>query len=133
MNALQKVAVRFLLGLYILAIFKPCFPYVEYAFNKKFIAQQLCENRTKPELNCEGSCYLAKRLAQAEEHQSTPDNSVPAKYNFDKDTLHLCQIEETVSDHPNLSLLPHLANRISPAAQFVADIFHPPRIGLFLL
>ena len=53
-----------------------------YHVNKDYIAKVLCENRAKPQLHCEGKCYLAKKLhaqqeqqdkATAERVQKTPD------------------------------------------------------------
>ncbi|MFN3530040.1 MAG: hypothetical protein ACK417_09000 [Bacteroidia bacterium] len=34
-----------------------------YAANMKYYAEVLCENQTRPELNCDGQCVLAERLA----------------------------------------------------------------------
>lgn len=41
-----------------------------YHFNKEYITAKLCENRTKPELKCNGHCYLSKQLKKAEEGES---------------------------------------------------------------
>ena len=38
-----------------------------YRVNQDYIAKNLCENRDKPMLNCNGQCYLAKKLKAAEE------------------------------------------------------------------
>jgi hypothetical protein len=38
-----------------------------YQINKDYITRVLCENRDKPQLNCNGHCYLAKRLKSQEE------------------------------------------------------------------
>ena len=41
-------------------------PYLEYVLNKEFIANNYCVNQARPQLKCNGSCYLMKRLkAQA--------------------------------------------------------------------
>ena len=133
MTSYTKAVIRFLLGLYVFTIFKPLFPYLEYAFNKSFIIQQLCENRTKPELNCEGSCYLSKRLAQTEEPQPASQSPIPPKHNFEQDSFHLRQSETTISDHPSLSRLANIDAAAVPPSQFAADIFHPPRTTLALL
>ncbi|GAB3328540.1 hypothetical protein GCM10027299_30950 [Larkinella ripae] len=53
-----------------------------YHANKSYIAKVLCENRAKPQLHCDGQCYLAKKLnaqqeqqdrATTEQVQKTPD------------------------------------------------------------
>lgn len=37
--------------------------------NYEYIATQLCENKAKPELKCNGKCHLAKELAKASENE----------------------------------------------------------------
>ena len=51
----------------LLILTKPLWPVVEYVINYDYIVEQLCENRDKPELHCDGSCYLAKQIAKASE------------------------------------------------------------------
>jgi hypothetical protein len=54
----------------ILAIFlKPIFPVIEYAVNYEYISKVLCENKTKPKLQCNGKCHLMKELAKASENE----------------------------------------------------------------
>jgi len=33
-----------------------------YVFNQKYIAQNLCENRSQPQRHCNGKCVLLKKL-----------------------------------------------------------------------
>ena len=40
-----------------------------YRVNRDFIAKNLCVNRDKPMLNCNGQCYLSKQLQAAEEKE----------------------------------------------------------------
>lgn len=40
-----------------------------YQMNREYIAKNLCENRDKPKMNCNGQCYLAKQLRAAEEKE----------------------------------------------------------------
>jgi len=40
-----------------------------YRVNQDYIAKNLCENRDKPMLNCNGQCYLAKQLKAFEEKE----------------------------------------------------------------
>ncbi len=63
-----------LLLLFILAVMfiKPLWPIVEYITNYDYIANVLCENKDKPQMNCDGKCYLSKLWAQ--ESQDPPEN-----------------------------------------------------------
>jgi hypothetical protein len=38
-----------------------------YQINKEYITRVLCENRDKPQLHCDGHCFLAKKLKDQEE------------------------------------------------------------------
>jgi len=40
-----------------------------YHANKAYIARVLCVNRDKPELHCDGKCYLAKKLKEQQDKQ----------------------------------------------------------------
>ena len=40
-----------------------------YRVNQDYIAKNLCENRDKPMLDCNGQCYLAKQLKAAKEKE----------------------------------------------------------------
>lgn len=43
--------------------------------NQDYIAAYLCQNRDKPELNCDGKCILAEKLKAAEE---TSEEGIPS-------------------------------------------------------
>lgn len=42
---------------------------ISYEVNKDYIAQFLCINRDKPDMHCNGKCYLRKKLKQNEQHK----------------------------------------------------------------
>lgn len=42
---------------------------VYYQVNKSYIAKELCVNKNRPELHCDGKCFLAKKLKAAEEKE----------------------------------------------------------------
>ncbi|UNY98196.1 hypothetical protein MQE36_14030 [Zhouia spongiae] len=48
----------------ITTLFKPLWPVVDYVINYEYISEVLCENKDRPELHCDGKCYLSKMLAQ---------------------------------------------------------------------
>jgi hypothetical protein len=49
--------------------FSQLFIYAGFELNRDYIASTLCENRDKPELHCDGKCFLMKKLKQAEEKE----------------------------------------------------------------
>lgn len=52
--------------------FRPLFPIIEYVINYDYIANILCINKDKPELECNGKCHLAKEMAKAASDDSDP-------------------------------------------------------------
>src|SRR4051794_33453797 len=48
---------------------------VEYRLNKNFIAQNLCINKARPKLHCNGKCQMMKRLTAEEEQNSSGNNT----------------------------------------------------------
>lgn len=48
-------------------LFKPVLPIIEYVLLYDYIRTELCENKEKVELECNGKCHLSKELAQAGE------------------------------------------------------------------
>lgn len=51
-------------------VLRPAFPFLEYAFDYEYISTVLCENKDKPELKCNGKCYLMQALAEASEKEA---------------------------------------------------------------
>lgn len=49
---------------------RPVHPVVEYIVNYDYIVKELCENKAKPELQCNGKCHLMKDLAKASENEN---------------------------------------------------------------
>ena len=44
--------------------------FVTFQLNQDYIVANKCVNRTKPELQCEGKCYLKKQLTQQTERNT---------------------------------------------------------------
>lgn len=44
---------------------KPAVPVIDFMVNYSYIIAELCINRDRPELECNGTCYLQKELAEA--------------------------------------------------------------------
>ena len=67
----------FLLAFYIML--KPAVPVIDFVFNYGYIIKELCINRDKPELECNGTCYLKKELAEASQKENpiSQDRKIP--------------------------------------------------------
>jgi len=47
---------------------------LQYQLNKNYIAKNLCVNRNKPQMHCNGKCHLAKELKKANQQEEKSDN-----------------------------------------------------------
>lgn len=56
---------------------KPVIPVLEYVIFYDYIKNELCENKDKPKLECNGKCYLAKEMAKAAD---TPEKGNDKKH-----------------------------------------------------
>lgn len=45
------------------------FVFAGFEMNQNYIAKELCVNKDKPQMHCNGKCYLMKKLKQAEEKE----------------------------------------------------------------
>lgn len=71
-----------LMAIYIISLMRIYAPSLEYAANKDFIAENLCVNKDKPKLNCEGMCYVKSetgKIASEESGKSTKVNTFKAE------------------------------------------------------
>jgi hypothetical protein len=127
MTPLSKMAAAPLLLVYLLALCKPFCPSVEYILNKAYIAQTLCENKEKPELQCEGKCHLAKEITKANDAGEKESKPVSPRINFDNDFSYLKPAADLENHPSNLSSQFKPAPAVPFTSAVIADIFHPPR------
>lgn len=99
---------------------------LQYNLNKAYIAANLCENRNKPQLHCNGTCHLKKQLAKTVETPDSQDNS-------NKGTIKIVTVDfvETTSA-PSFDMQLSLTSIFQPrsnyqyAAGYSPAVFHPP-------
>ncbi len=99
-----------------------------YNVNKDYIARVLCENRDKPQLHCDGQCYLAKRLkAQQDRQDKETTNRVqnsPVLQLFYQTSLSF-QFRQV---WPSLVSIEFSAYRFPSYVAPVAGLFRPPQV-----
>jgi len=65
---------------------------VYYHINKEYISNQLCINKNKPALHCNGRCYLSKQLKKAEEGEKQSTQSFKEKDEIFSDDMHALSV-----------------------------------------
>ena len=126
---LKLIYTHLFLNLYLLLLMQPALPFIEYFVNYDFIVQELCENKDKPILSCNGKCYLED---QVKEHNTSLEHhqQMPEMPSFDLSTLpvfllvknSLLKIESFVKMEDKLFLSPK-----ETMQEIVYSIFHPPQ------
>jgi hypothetical protein len=98
-----------------------------YELNKDYVAKNLCENRSKPQMKCCGKCYLRKQLKKAEDGNDANGKQAPGK-------LTKIEISEFIPSQ-SFQLPAYFVSAIksyNPRMQRMHDrlsllsIFHPP-------
>lgn len=91
---LRKLSIVPLLLAYVIMTCRVAVPLLNYAINHDFYAER-CENKAKPELDCDGCCQVKKEVAEAthdndqsSQTQTTP-NSQRTNTNPSSELFHL--------------------------------------------
>ncbi len=93
--------------------------YLDFELRRDYIVKNLCINKNRPELHCDGKCYVAKRIAAAREKEQQE-----AEQNF---IFKLC---ETLAEpvRPFHAVLP--ANPLMPFPDKISFLYTPGLNGL---
>lgn len=76
---------------------KPVVPVLEYVVFYDYIRNELCVNKDKPELECNGKCHLKKEMANAAASEKNDKNAKQFS------------VESTIVFFQNLPTSPHFA------------------------
>ena len=122
----KNLTALFLVLLYGIALIKPAMPLIDY-YTKLDSYLELCINKDRPVLQCNGQCVLMQKLnAMNWEGSNNPAPPSPVKVNLQEYPIGIIEV-----DHPDT------ANRLSEHKAFASekhtipvtyhsDIFHPP-------
>lgn len=99
------------------------FVYAGFELNQKYIVSALCVNRDKPQLHCNGKCYLMRKVKQAEEKEKSRERE------NQRNLFQLGVVSEKLAINPFAVRVvteyqPELPFRLP---QYAAEIFQPPR------
>lgn len=107
-------------------------PFLHYAANKEYY-QERCENKDKPELECDGNCQMEKEIAEAanDSDQSSQNQTTPPSQRTNAN--------ETIELFHLLTDIPEFSSPETGTASFLAFLntsllfgvgqvpFQPPR------
>jgi hypothetical protein len=96
-----------------------------FEMNRNYIAANLCVNKNKPWLHCNGKCYFMRKIHEAEQKQANDDRQ--SQKNLLQDSFYTTVTVIKFHSHL-LQVIPIPNNRFAlPQAQ--SAIFHPPQLG----
>jgi hypothetical protein len=103
--------------------------YLDFEIRRDYIIANLCVNRDKPLMHCDGKCYLAKRIAEAKEKEARQ-----AEHDYLSHLLHqVMGPGQSVFWAPAVVFEVRTSNDYQYRSPFtsrnaVTDIFHPPLV-----
>lgn len=99
---------------------------VEYVANYSYISTELCVNKAKPKLNCNGKCYLSKELSKTNDGNDSPFSKEKNSPKPLLDFYILSEITSIIKSENKISnfILPIISKNYSFLV--VQNIFRPP-------
>ena len=98
-------------------------PIIDYMINYKYITTVLCINKNRPELLCNGICYIKKELAKTEQNTDNEVLKLKLLDLFVTNKIFEFEIREFIENIDNQLI----TNECSFFPQkFYVKFFHPP-------
>lgn len=94
-----------------------------FEINQKYIAAELCINKDKPQLHCNGQCYLMKKLKQAEDKEQKQERQ--SQKNLIQDALVVKPL--IFKQYPFSEINFHVPLTTGMPQSTLNTIFHPPQ------
>ena len=109
--------------LYMLAMLKPVLPVFDYVVNQDYIAEYLCINKDKPEMHCDGKCYVMQML---EEQRNEKKQNLPSidLREYPIGFVTVLTLENTTFSPSDLKNTNNYTNKYSFLNSY--QYFHPP-------
>jgi hypothetical protein len=130
MQLLKKITLLLMLVAVVLQSFSTLLAVVSFELNRSYIAESLCVNRNRPELNCNGQCVLMKNLKAKIRHADEQEKQTLQQLLDETLTLFypkniLITLDNQDFKHlKNNVLIPKQKNEI--ACFFVSALLRPP-------
>lgn len=121
---LKRVLCLFLIVLMANSSLTQLFYFAGYELNKEYIAAELCVNKDKPQLQCNGKCFLAKKIAEAEKKQQANERQTQ------KDLLQQVMLisEFKITFFGSIISPDYTPYKPQNPTQKHQSIFHPPQV-----
>ncbi len=104
--------------------------FLDYQLRKDFIVRNYCINKNRPEMNCDGKCYLAKQIKKAQENdEKQATDSFITKLLMTESEIKTYSFSDFFSLKSFISKqILHFCYLESISSNFVISFLKPPRI-----
>lgn len=121
---LKTIFTYFLLFLFSIQSFEVLIITLNFKLNRDFY-EEICENRDKPEMHCNGKCHLKKQIQESRQKESSKETGKqerePSVF------VPTCKISHSSPILYQVTTL-LIQRQLLPSQVRYFDIFHPPRI-----
>jgi hypothetical protein len=124
---LKRITILVLIFVVFVANFSTVLVYVGFKLNRQFIAANLCINRLKPGLHCNGHCYFMRKIKQAEDSekkQASRGSSSRVEISFFQEPFSISFIEPQIVDKAPVGIQ---IGDYKFSSQYLDTIFRPPK------
>ncbi|HEY6954139.1 MAG TPA: hypothetical protein VI385_02795 [Flavisolibacter sp.] len=126
---MKFVLIPILMMLILAQAFSKWLVVAEYKVNQDFISRNLCINKSRPKLHCNGKCQMMKRLAEEEKQDSSNNTNNSSKVKV-QEVLFCSEIKKPAI--PSLTCEAPIYNEepiLFRQHSLIDSIFHPPAVG----
>ena len=118
------------ISMYLTAMFRPISYFVEYFANYDYIKEELCKNKEKPYLECNGTCYVESLLKSSNllEDGNSQKTVIPdASLFFPIFVLNEIDFSFSEAIFIEKSIIPNFSKQFI-IDDFINDVFRPPKL-----
>jgi len=94
-----------------------------FAYNQRYIANQLCVNRNNPNSACKGHCFLSKQLDKEDKPEGA--NGSAGKEKFEVQLFFVDTVDEKLNQTVPALLFPQIPHHFAEQ-RYIKQFFHPP-------
>lgn len=124
---LKQLTIWFLIFAVFATNFSLVFVYVGFKLNQQYVAANLCINRFKPSLHCNGKCYFMQKIKQAEDNdkkQAAKNSSTKLEVSFIEQPFSILFSEPVMV---NLLSVGFPVFNYQYTSRYLTSIFKPPK------
>ena len=123
---LKRIIAICLLVALISSNFSRFFIYAGFELNQKYIAENLCINKNKPWMHCNGKCFFMRKIKEAQDNEKKQDKA--DQQNHYQEALAVAQPVSTIA-FATRSLKTTYPNAATPETiQRAYSILLPPKV-----